>query len=445
LRLLARVRDQGLLELPAKSVVIVGGGLSGLAAAVQLGRFGVSAGVFDHANELGGRAKTECRDGFHLNYGPHRLYDAGPATKALRELGIAIDGAPRGAAGGYAVWRGRKYTLPVGFCSLLTTGLFDAGAKREIARFMTSLPTLQLDALERVSIEEWARTHLSDPNVIQLVLAKVRYTTYCQDLDLLSASAALDQLRLSVSGAVLHVHYGWGALVTSLEQAAVSTGTEIVRGRRVIAVTATDGFATGVRLEDGALVPSGAVIIATGPQAARRLVTGLAELHEPATAVHVAALDVALHRLPDHRAVFALGVDESWCFSADSAIARVAPRLGAVVHLAKYLRTGAAGTADDERQLEGALDLLQPGWRELVAYRRFLPTVVVSHALVGATTGGFAGRHPGRLPDLPNVFLAGDWIGPTGQLADACVASGIKAARRVARILSVEAKHDGTH
>jgi hypothetical protein len=43
------------------------------------------------------------------------------------------------------------------------------------------------------------------------------------------------------------------------------------------------------------------------------------------------------------------------------------------------------------------------------------------------------------------VFLAGDWIGPTGQLADACVATGIKAARRVARILSVEAKHDGTH
>jgi hypothetical protein len=96
------------------------------------------------------------------------------------------------------------------------------------------------------------------------------------------------------------------------------------------------------------------------------------------------------------------------------------------------------------RQLERALDLLQPGWRDLVVHRRFLPTVVASHALVSAATGGFAGRHTGRLPDLANVFLAGDWIGPTGQLADACVASGIEAARRAA-LLSFESEHYGTH
>src|SRR5260370_24057791 len=73
-------------DLPATAVVIVGGGLSGLAAAVQLGRLGVPTIVFDQANDLGGRAMTEVRSGFHLNFGPHRLYEKGAAVKAFREL-----------------------------------------------------------------------------------------------------------------------------------------------------------------------------------------------------------------------------------------------------------------------------------------------------------------------------------------------------------------------
>lgn len=431
------------MGLPATAVVIVGGGMSGLAAAVHLGRRDVPTVVFDEASELGGRARTERRNGFHLNYGPHRLYAEGAAVRALRDLGIEIDGAPRGPNGGFAVWRGRKYTLPVGFCSLLTTGLFGPDAKREIARLMTSLRTLDLEPLERVAIGDWTRAHLQDAHVIQLVLALVRYTTYSDDPDRLSASAAIDQMRLSVTGAALHVHHGWGTLITSLQRAASSTGAEIVRGSRVAAIDVAGDRATGVTLQDGTRVCAAAVIVATGPQAARRLLPRSVELEEPASAVRVASLDVALRGLPNERAVFALGVDEPWCYSADSAIARVAPQRGAVVHLAKYLRSDARGTSADAEHLEGALDLLQPGWRDLVEYRRFLPNVVVSHALVTASTGGFAGRHTGRIPGLANVFLAGDWIGPTGQLSDASVASGIEAARCAARSLSLEREHYG--
>jgi phytoene dehydrogenase-like protein len=316
------------MRKPATAVVVVGGGLSGLAAAAHLARAGVPTIVFDEAGEFGGRAKTERRNGFHLNDGSHRLYAEGPAVKALRGLGIEIDGAPRGPNGGIAVWRGRKYTLPVGFCSLLMTGLFDACAKQEIARLMTSLRRIELEPLERVSIDELVRAHLHDPHVIQVVLALVRYATYSDDLDRLSASAALDQMRLSVTGAVLHVHHGWGTLITSGSTGGRLDCAEIVRGCRVTAVEVADGHARGVRLEE---------------------------------------------------------------------------------------------------------------------YRRFLPTVVVSHALVTAEAGGFSGRHTGRIPGLANVFLAGDWVGPEGQLADASVASGIEAARLVAWSLSFETGHDGTH
>jgi pyruvate/2-oxoglutarate dehydrogenase complex dihydrolipoamide dehydrogenase (E3) component len=38
---------------------------------------------------------------------------------------------------------------------------------------------------------------------------------------------------------------------------------------------------------------------------------------------------------------------------------------------------------------------------------------------------------------LPGVYLAGDWVGPAGLLADAALASGHDAARRAVQALPV--------
>jgi protoporphyrinogen oxidase len=135
------------MGVPSDSVIIVGGGLSGLAAAVQLGRLAARVVLFDDADEIGGRARTQCRKGFHLNFGPHRLYERGAAVAGLRQLGVPIDGAPRGPNGGFAIWRGTKHALPVGCCSLLTTDLFDLAAKLEAARFLAAIPAVRVSAL----------------------------------------------------------------------------------------------------------------------------------------------------------------------------------------------------------------------------------------------------------------------------------------------------------
>jgi protoporphyrinogen oxidase len=65
------------MDLPRDVVIIVGGGLAGLAAAVHIGRASVPAVLSHDSTELGGRARTECRAGFHLNFGPHQLYERG--------------------------------------------------------------------------------------------------------------------------------------------------------------------------------------------------------------------------------------------------------------------------------------------------------------------------------------------------------------------------------
>src|SRR5262245_17555966 len=160
------------------------------------------------AYEIGGRARTACREGFHLNFGPHRLYERGAAVIHLRGLGVAIDGAPRGPNGGFAIWRGAKHTLPVGCCSLLTTGLFGLGPKLEVARFLDGIPRMDISRLHGVAIASWLRTHVRDPRVLEYVLALVRFTTYCDAPDQLSAAAAIEQLKLSLTGSVLYLHNG---------------------------------------------------------------------------------------------------------------------------------------------------------------------------------------------------------------------------------------------
>jgi phytoene dehydrogenase-like protein len=429
---------------PPDLVVVVGGGLAGLTAALHLGRAGIPAILFHDAAQLGGRARTDYRSGFHFNFGPHRLYERGAAVEGLRALEVGIESAPRGPNGGFAIRGGITHTLPVGCFSLLTTDLLGPSGKREIAAFLADVPTMEAASLQGVSLTTWLRTRLRDPSVLQVALAMVRFTTYSDEPDRLSAAAGLEQMKLSLTGAILYIHKGWATLVAALEGAAESSGVTIVKGQSVVAVDIDARRAASVILEDGTHLPCGAVIVATDPQQAHRLLGDLMPPLASCFPVCVAALDVALRHLPSKRTIFAVGIDDPICFSADSAIARVAPNDGAVVHVAKYLRSGTHGTTHDEHHLERTLDLLQPGWREVVVHRRFLGTVVVSHALVSAESGGFSGRPSGRIANVDNVFLAGDWVGPVGQLADASVASGIHAARAVERLRAAAWEADDT-
>ena len=70
--------------------------------------------------------------------------------------------------------------------------------------------------------------------------------------------------------------------------------------------------------------------------------------------------------------------------------------------------------------------LLQPGWRDVLIERRLLPHLLVTHGHPGADQA----RPSARLPDLPGIYVAGDWVGDF-LLADGAVASGRQAARAI--------------
>jgi phytoene dehydrogenase-like protein len=65
-----------------------------------------------------------------------------------------------------------------------------------------------------------------------------------------------------------------------------------------------------------------------------------------------------------------------------------------------------------------------------VVTSRFLPRMVVAGAAPIAARGGLGGRPPADGTGLPGIYLAGDWVGPAGLIADAALASGQAAALR---------------
>jgi phytoene dehydrogenase-like protein len=144
--------------------------------------------------------------------------------------------------------------------------------------------------------------------------------------------------------------------------------------------------------------------------------------------VRIATLDVALSALPKSRPTLALGVDVPLYFSVHSAYARLAPKNGAVIHVSKYLSPGKGPTDNDRRELEDLIDMLQPGWRQRLVFARYLPHLTVTHRELTAPSGGTCGRPPSRHAAYDNVFIAGDWVGPRGQLSDAASASAVDAA-----------------
>lgn len=422
------------LEREHYDIAIVGGGLAGLTAAATLGRGGRTVVVLERAAQPGGRAATRTAGGFRFNLGPHALYRAGAALPILQELGVALHGGvvPTNAAN---FVRGGRLISPLG--ALWSNRLLGARDKLAAARFFATLGRIDAAESDGLSLERWAEQHIRSAAFRQLFYALTRLNTYANAPAQQSAGATLAQIQRGLRSSVIYVDGGWQTLVDGLAATTRAAGGQIVTGARAVGVEHGSAM-RGVRLADGGFVGADAVVLALEPAEAAALLppgSGGALRRWAATAVptRVATLDVGLARLPRPRTRVVLGVDAPLYLSVHSAWAQLAPAGGALIHVAKYLGPQAASGDAVLAELEALLDLAQPGWRAQLVERRFRPHLTVSNALVTAAQGGLAGRPGPAIPDVPGLYVAGDWVGPVGMLADAAVASGRAAADLILR------------
>ncbi len=422
------------MQTSSDHVVVVGAGLAGLATAAYLARAGRPVTVLERAAGAGGRAQTTAASGYRMNLGPHALSRGSTGARVLAELDVSPRGGTPSATGAFALDGATLHTLPGGLVSLLTTGLFGMGAKLETASLLAGLGRIDADALARTSVRAWLADRIRHAGVRRLVEALFRLATYAHAPETMSAGLAVRQLQLALASGVSYLDGGWQTMVDALRARAEEHGARLRTGAAVVGLAhGADGEVTGVRLRTGELVAAGAVVLALDAAAACGLLPESAARRAAtaATPVRAACLDVGLSRLPRPRATFALGIDEPLYCSVHSAVAQLAPAGGALIHVARYLGDDTPDPTAVERQLEGMLDRLQPGGRDVVVARRFLPQMTAASALVTAAGGGIAGRPGPAVREAPNLYVAGDWVGAEGWLADASLASARAAARLV--------------
>lgn len=406
-------------------VNIVGGGIAGLIAAVELGRAGVAVELFESAADLGGRARTKEADGFFLNQGPHALYSGGALKRELDRLGIAYAGGRAMARSRKAIWKGKLHLLPVDGKSLMMSSLFGLRDKAVFARVFQ-----RLTKGERAKgpFAAWLDAQAFSPAMRASVEALGRLSAYANGSEHVSADAMLEQIRMALGG-TRYLDHGWVTFIAGLAQAAREAGVTLNAGDRVERVE-TDAHESRVVLADGRVVAGGATILAMGPHEAAALAIHVGSLQEEAReakAVRANTLDLALKRMPDSAEEFALGIDGPFYFSLHSGSAKLAPEGGAVVHIAKYLPVGEPSSRDAIVELEGIADLVMPGWRALEVKRQELRGMTVANGMPRWDRA----RPDVALADAPGLFIAGDWVGAEGMIADCAAASGVEAAKAV--------------
>lgn len=114
-------------------VVVVGGGISGLACAARLQQIGVPVTLFEASERAGGLIGTVEKDGFLFESGPQSFQGTDVLLGLIRDLGIeselcnADPQAPR-----YVLRRGRLREIPMSPQAVLTTSLLGVGARWKI-------------------------------------------------------------------------------------------------------------------------------------------------------------------------------------------------------------------------------------------------------------------------------------------------------------------------
>jgi oxygen-dependent protoporphyrinogen oxidase len=273
----------------SRHVVVVGGGITGLAAAHELSTLGLRVTLLEAADQLGGKIRTSAFAGLAaVDEGPDAFLTRVPFASTLaREVGLG-DSMTSPASGTASIWSDGLHTIPAGLMLGVPTGVstlalsplmsWRGKARAALEPFLPrrSVPDDNLGALVRSRFGDEVHEMLVDPLVGSI---------YASDTDRLSMSAVPQlgdlarrgrsllisgrRLRSSapaISGPIFETPVaGVGALVTALAAGLRRAGADLRVGVTVVEVGRT---ATGHRVQcaDGTVLDADGIVLACPAQ-----------------------------------------------------------------------------------------------------------------------------------------------------------------------------------
>jgi phytoene dehydrogenase-like protein len=313
---------------------------------------------------------------------------------------------------------------------LARTKLLSSVSKARVGLLLGRLQQLDPEPFDGVSVAAWFEQLGMATDARELIRTVIRTATYVDDVETFSAGAAIRQLQLALGESVVYLDGGWQQLVDRLIERSTSLGVSVHTGEAVCSIRPDTSGRVGRRwiVESGARrIAAASVVVAPGsPDAVDRLLPGGLDrsgLGAPATA---ACLELAVRGVPESRLL--LGVGDPLYLSVHSPPARLAPDGISVVHVMRY----GARTSGADRQALWAHAAAAGIDKDQVVAQRFLHRMVVTGGIPIASAGGLAGRPPVEVPGRSGLYLAGDWVGGEGLIADASFASGQRAGRLAA-------------
>ncbi|KAD4060464.1 protoporphyrinogen oxidase [Arthrobacter yangruifuii] len=320
-------------ETPAgPSAVVVGGGISGLIAARDLQRAGLSVTVLEASDRFGGCVGRHSVAGIELDSGAESFATRSPAVPELiAELGLADAVVAPNPAGSWLQLAAED--LPSGAQRMPSSGLLGIPADprhpdivRALGRTGAAraamdriLPVGSLNRRGSMSLGELVRTRMGDA-VLRRLVTPVVGGVYSSDPDMLDVDSVAPGLRAALSrhgslaaavgamraaapagSAVAGLRGGMGRLTDALVSDLEATGARLRTGTRAESLARNSGGWL-VRCSDGQELAADAVVVAAeGPAAVDLMATALPEISayrpQPGPGVALVTLVVDLPEL----------------------------------------------------------------------------------------------------------------------------------------------------
>jgi oxygen-dependent protoporphyrinogen oxidase len=435
------------------SIVVVGGGIAGLACAWRLRRAGHDVEVLEREAEAGGRMRSERHGEFVLDRGAQFIASGYRNLHAVvRSLGLEARVRPLGRSDNAILRGGRLHAGDPGSpLRLLASPLLPARAKLrlprllfEVARHGRRLDPLRPEQAATLDREDLATglRRLVGEEAFEYLLAPAFSSTFDSDPEDLSLAFGLLALRFVAGGFRLQCFEGGTGLLTQTlaRELAVRTGCEVLA---VETETAGARVRYRTRGRESAVLADAAVVALPGSEVARvcpkltpdergffeqvRYVRGMI--------VHL-MLEQAPRTLPCYGVAFPRreGLD-LYGLAVDHWKPGAAPPGAGLLNAA--LTAGAAARHWDAPD-EAVRDLVLENLAR-TPIGRLRPQQAVVHRWAPMLPQLYKGYLPrlarflGRLERSPRLAFAGDYL--VGPYTEAALTSGLRAATELARAL----------